>query len=447
MKTMNTDRTLLTDLYQLTMGAAYFYNGRDEVATFELFIRSLPEDWGYYIANGIEDAIDYITGVQFSDDDLDYLKSQHFKADYLRFLKDFRFNGDVLALGEGTPVFPAEPLLRVTAHRTQAQLVETALLNIVSFQTMVASKASRVVNAAHPAGVIEFGLRRAHEQDAGLRASRAAYLAGAIATSNVKAGKLYNIPVAGTHAHSFIMSFPDELEAFRAYLRVFPDQATLLIDTYDTIQGARHAITVARELEQQGSRLRAVRLDSGDLAVLSKEVRALFDGQGLAYIKIIASNDLNEYLIQELRCQDSPIDLYGVGTEMVTAKPVAAIPGVYKLAEDTAGPRIKLSIGKQTLPGTKQVYRQSGPDGTYEHDVLALDHEDLAGERLLEPAVRQGKRVRARPDPASIRIRCLQAVGRLPRGLKKVVAEGRYEVRLSPGLDQLTQGLLRQQHQ
>jgi len=441
---MDSNRALLTDLYQLTMGAAYFYNNRDEVSTFELFIRSLPEGWGYYLANGIEAAINYITDIRFSEDDVAYLKSLDFKPDYLQFLKDFSFDGDVFAIREGTPAFPAEPLLRVTARRTQAQMVETALLNIVSFQTMVATKASRVVNAARPAGVVEFGLRRAHGQDAGLSASRAAYVAGALATSNVQAGKLYGIPVAGTHAHSFVMSFASELEAFQAYVKVFPDQATLLIDTYDTIQGARNAATVARALEQQGSRLRAVRIDSGDLAELSQAVRAILDSQGLASVQIIASNDLNEYRIADLVQRGAPIDLYGVGTELVTAKPVAAISGVYKLAEDPAGPRLKLSTGKETLPGTKQIYRQSRPDGSYAYDVLALEHEELPGDPLLEPAVRQGRRVRAAPGLAATRRHCLEAVCRLPSGLKQVAAEERYEVRPSPGLDHLTRSLRRQ---
>jgi len=441
---MDDNRALLTDLYQLTMGAAYFSSAHDEVATFELFIRSLPEGWGYCLANGIEAAIDYITSICFSEADLAYLHGQNFQADYLRFLKDFRFDGEVLALREGTPVFPAEPLMRVTARRTQAQLVETALLNIVGFQTMVATKASRVVTAAYPAGVIEFGLRRAHGQDAGLAASRAAYIAGALASSNVKAGRLYGIPIAGTHAHSFIMSFADELEAFRAYVKVFPDQATLLIDTYDTIQGARNAATVARELERQGSRLRAVRLDSGDLAELSRAVRAILDGQGLSYVQIIASNDLNEYRIAELMQRGAPINLYGVGTEMVTAKPVAAISVVYKLLEDPVGPRIKLSAGKETLPGAKQIYRQSLPGGTYAYDVLALEHEELAGVPLLEPAVRQGRRVRARPELAATRGHCLQAVRSLPRGLKQIMAAASYEVRLSPGLMRLTRELRQQ---
>ncbi|MCP4715380.1 MAG: nicotinate phosphoribosyltransferase, partial [Deltaproteobacteria bacterium] len=293
-------KTLLTDLYQLTMNAAYVYSDKDDMATFDLFIRALPPDWGYFIACGIEDAIDYLTTIRFDHEDLDYLKQHGFRDDYLEFLKDFSFEGDVMAVREGTPVFPAEPILRVTAKRTQAQFVETALLNAISFQTMIATKASRIVTAAHPARVIDFGLRRAQEESAGLKGAYAAYIGGAAATSNVKAGRLYDIPLAGTHAHSFVMSYESELEAFRSYAAAFPDSPTLLIDTYDTLQGAQHACTIARELQQQGKQLGAVRLDSGDLAQLSKDVRALFDREGLNQIKIFASSDLNEYKIHEL---------------------------------------------------------------------------------------------------------------------------------------------------
>ncbi len=438
------NKTLLTDLYQLTMNAAYFYNCKDDVATFDLCIRSLPPDWGYYIANGIEDVIDYITSLKFSTDDLTYLKKQSFKADYLEFLKSFRFEGHMYAVREGTPVFPAEPLLRITAKRTQAQFIETAVLNIVNFQTLIATKASRVVNTAHPAGVVDFGLRRAQEEDAGIKGSRATYLAGTRATSNVKAGKLYRIPVAGTHAHSFVMSFASELEAFRAYVQVFPDNPTLLIDTYDTIQGARNAVIVAKEIEQQGKRVGAVRLDSGDLAALAKKVRRIFDSHNLSYIKIFASGDLNEYKIQDLKRRRAPIDAYGVGTELITAKPVAALPGVYKLVEDKDGPKIKLSEEKQTLPGTKQIFRQTDPAGTYHRDILALAEESVDGAPLLQPVVKKGKRIRKKIPLTETRQYCFEAVSKLPDWLKKVSVKRRYPIVLGPALQKLVTSL--QQH-
>ncbi len=435
-------KTLLTDLYQLTMNAAYFYSGKNDEATFDLFIRSLPEDWGYYIACGIEDALDYLLAISFEEEDIGYLKKQGFEDDYCDFLRGFRFEGDACALREGTPVFPQEPLIRITAPRMQAQFVETALLNSINFQTMVAAKTSRIVTAAEGAGVVDFGLRRAHEEDAAVKGSRAAYLAGALATSNVKAGKLYDIPVAGTHAHSFVMSFPSEIDSFRAYVKTFPDRPTLLIDTYDTLQGARNAAAVAREMERSGEhRLGAVRLDSGDLPRLAREVRAYLDGQGLSYVKIVASNDLNEYLISGHRRLSAPIDLYGVGTELITARPVAAVPGVYKLVEDCDGPKIKLSAHKHTLPGKKQIFRQADAAGTFVRDIIACDYESLDGQPLLEKAIEGGRRIRDRTALPDARQHCLDCVSRLPEHIKKLSVTQPYEVGLSPALQSLVHDL------
>jgi nicotinate phosphoribosyltransferase len=432
------NKTMLTDLYQLTMGAGYFDNGKRGKATFDLFIRSLPKDWNYYIANGIEDAADYITGIAFGKADLDYLRSQgRFSEDFLRHLEGFRFEGDVSAVREGTLVFPGEPILRVTAELDQAQFVETALLNTVNFQTMIATKASRVVNAADGAKVVDFGLRRAQEEDAAMTGARACYLAGCVGTSNVKAGKEYGIPLSGTMAHSFVMSFDDEIDSFRAYARTFPDHPVLLIDTYDTLKGARNAAAVAKELERDGHRLGAVRLDSGDLAGLSKGVRRIFDEEGLQYVKILASNDLNEYKIDALVRQGAPITSYGVGTEMITGKPVAAIPGVYKLVEDEDGPKIKLSEGKATLPGRKQVYRAVDSDGGFLYDTIALEGEEIYGAPLLEPVIRNGERMRPAPSLKESRAYCLEQVKRLSAGLKRTTAADPYEVRISPGLSGL----------
>lgn len=437
------NRTLLTDFYQLTMCAAYFDNNKDDTATFDLFIRKLPKDWGYFIANGIEDAVDYSTNIKFTQQDIDYLEKEFFfNKEFLGFLKDFKFMGYIYAVKEGTPIFPNEPILRVTGKRTQAQFLETMLLNTINFQTMIASKTSRVVNAASPEAVVDYGLRRAQEKDAALKGARAAYIAGAIATSNVLAGKEYGIPIKGTHAHSFVMSFPTELEAFRDYTRTFPHKPTLLIDTYDTIQGARNAVVVAKELEKIGERLGSVRLDSGNLAELSKQVRKILDDNGLNYVNILASNDLNEYKIAKLKKQGAKINGYGVGTEMITAKPVAAIPGVYKLVEDDGGAKIKLSSEKRTYPGKKQVYRAE-ENGKYAYDVLALENENIAGTPLLEKIVENGRRVNPRRDLQEIRQYTLEEVAKLPEEIKQVQV-GQYQVRISPKLTELVNALTNQ---
>ncbi len=436
------NKTMLTDLYQLTMNAAYYYNDKDEPATFDLFIRSLPEDWGYFIVNGIEDAVEYITSIFFTDDDIAYLKTKGFGSEYLEFLRKFTFQGDVHAMPDGTPVFPNEPILRVSALRTQAQFIETTLLNIINFQTMIATKASRVVHAAAPAGVVDFGLRRAHEEDAGMKGARAAYIAGAVATSNVKAGKIYDIPIAGTHAHSFVMGFENELEAFRAYAKIFPENPTLLIDTYDTLQGARNAAVVAGEMKAEGKRLGAVRLDSGDLPALARQVRSILDQAGYPEVKIVASNDLNEYLIDDHKNRHAPIDLYGVGTELITAKPVAAIPGVYKLVEDSSGPKIKLSSHKRTVPGIKQVYRRTDTENRYCRDIIALDREQVEGTPLLQEVVRKGKRVRDKRDLQEIRQHCLECTSRLPEQLRKTRVTETYKVCLSDSLQSLIDTLV-----
>jgi nicotinate phosphoribosyltransferase len=430
------NKTMLTDLYQLTMNAAYFGNDKDDVATFDLFIRKLPQDWGYFIANGIEDALDYMTNLKFEAEDIDYLRGQKmFTEEFLDFLKDFKFEGDVYAVKEGTPIFSNEPIMRITAKRTQAQFVETALLNMINFQTMIATKANRVVNAAGKAKVVDFGLRRAQEEDGAMKGARACYVGGCVATSNVKAGQEYGIPISGTHAHSFVMSFPQELDAFRAYAKVFPNTPTLLIDTYDTLQGARNAAIVAKELEKQGKKLGAVRLDSGNLEDLAKKVRIILNEEGLDYVKILASNDLNEYKIDALLRANAPIDGFGVGTEMITAKPTAAIPGVYKLVEDNDGAKIKLSQEKKTLPGKKQVYRQTDDDGKYAKDIIALEGETVEGKPLLELMIAGGKRITEKRNLPEIRKYCLDEVAKLSDELKQLNAAGKYTLEVAAGLD------------
>lgn len=435
------NKTMLTDLYQLTMNAAYYDNDKNTEATFDLFIRKLPTDWGYYVAGGIEEAIDYLTDVKFEKEDIEYLRSKNlFSDEFLENLRDFRFEGEVYSVKEGTPIFPNEPIMRVTARRDQAQFVETALLNIINYQTMIASKASRVVNSAGDAKVVDFGLRRAQGEDAGMKGARAAFIGGAVATSNVKAGMEYDIPISGTHAHSFVMSFPDELDAFRAYVKTFPDNATLLIDTYDTANGARNAAIVAKELEKKGKRLGAVRLDSGDLGDLSLIVREILDERGLDYVKILASNDLNEYKIDEFRKNGAEIDGYGVGTELITAKPVAAIPGVYKLVEDDYGAKIKLSSGKMTLPGKKNIFRRY-ENGEYVRDIIALDNEKISGTPLLEKVIEDGERISERMNVKDIRSYSMSEVSKLPEYLKDVRVKESYPVSTTVQLNGLVQDL------
>ncbi len=440
------NKTMLTDLYQLTMNAAYFDNQKDDTATFELFVRKLPTDWGYLVAAGIEDAIDYATSIHFKEEDIAFLASKNlFSPKYLDSLRSFRFTGTIVAVKEGTPVTANTPIIQVTAPRSQAQLLESALLNMINYQTLAASKASRVVNAASPGGVVEFGLRRAQEEDAAVKGSRAAYIGGAVATSNVKAGQLYDIPISGTHAHSFVMSFPSEIDAFRAYVKTFQNSPTLLIDTYNTINGARNAITVAKELEQKGKRLGAVRIDSGDLAADSRTVRKLLDEKALNYVKIIASNDLNEYKIEEMRKRGACFDAYGVGTDMITARPVAALPGVYKLVDDDGGPKMKFSEEKQTYPGKKQVFRHEA-DGRYTHDMLALSDEPSAGVLLLETVVQYGKRISPRKNAAEIRAYSIAEVAKIPDRFKEVRATT-YPLEISGGLLGLVQKLSEQQRE
>ncbi len=434
------NRTMLTDLYQLTMNAAYFEAGKNDIATFDLFIRRLPNDWGFFIVNGIEDAVDYATNLKFNPDDIVYLREQYiFDESYLKILKNFKFTGEIYAVREGTPIAANTPVLRVTAPRMEAQLLETILLNSVNFQTMIASKANRIVNIAGSAKVVDFGLRRAQDKDAAMKGARAAFIGGTVATSNVLAGKEYGIPISGTQAHSFVMSFPNELESFRAYTKTFPNNPTLLIDTYDSLQGARNAVIVGKELEARGKSLRAVRLDSGDLAELSIQVREILDQAGLEYVKIFASNDLNEYKIDDLVSRGARIDCYGVGTELITAKPIAAIPGVYKLVEDGDGAKIKLSAEKKSYPGKKQVYRIE-KDGRYTHDVLALEGEIISGTALLEKVVENGERIHESRDLNEIRAYCFEQVAKMPVNSRKLIATP-YEFTESLGLKLLRKTL------
>ena len=388
--------SLFTDFYELTMCASYFDNKNFEPATFDLFIRRLPENRSYFLFTGLEQALQYLQKIKFTEEHLAYLKKQGFKEDFLDYLRGFKFTGDVWAVPEGTVAFPNEPLIRVTAPIIEAQLVETFLLNSVNLQTMIATKASRVVHAAKGKSVIEFGLRREPGIDAGMKVARSSYIAGCQGTSNVLAGQAYGIPVFGTMAHSFIMSYPKEIDAFRAFAKTFPNKSTLLIDTYNDISGAEKAAVVAKELEAKGFRLGGVRLDSGDLAQTSKKVRKILDDQGLDYVKIFASGDLDEFKIEELLGKGAKIDSFGVGTKMGTSADRPYLDVIYKLcetmmADGSFSPIMKLSKDKITLPGRKQVYRFRDAVGNFEKDIIALADEKVQGEPLLVKVMEKGK--------------------------------------------------------
>ncbi|MFY9608064.1 MAG: nicotinate phosphoribosyltransferase [Blastocatellia bacterium] len=406
---------LTTDLYELAMAAAYFENGVDHRAVFELFVRRLPTHRSYLIAAGLEQALDYLSTLRFTSDQIDYLREhpsfQNVSSAFFDYLARFRFTGDVWAMPEGTPVFGMEPILRVTAPIIQAQVVETFLLSTLNFQTMIASKAARIVTAAEGRSVIEFGTRRAHGTEAGLLAARAAYIGGCIGTSNVEAGLLFGIPTFGTLAHSFIMSFDSEDDAFRAFLRVFPNTATVLVDTYDTIAAVKR---LARDF---GPSIPAVRLDSGDLLELSKQVRQILDEGGMTETKIFASGDLNENRIAELISRGAQIDSFGVGTELATSYDSPALPGVYKLAaieeNGRMTMRIKLSHDKATYPGAKQVWRLTNETDKAVVDLIALEDEESpdaarsgvtgSWRPLLSPVMKQGRIVEGLANPAGER--------------------------------------------
>ena len=360
--------TLLTDLYELTMMQGYFETQENETVIFDVFFRANPNKSGYSIMAGLNQVIQYIKNLNFSYEDVDYLRGLGiFSEDFLHYLSGFHFSGDIYAIEEGSVIFPKEPLIKVIAPIMEAQLVETAILNIINHQCLIATKASRVVYAAQGDGIMEFGLRRAQGPDAGLYGARAAVIGGCVGTSNVLAGQMFDVPVMGTHAHSWIMSFPDEYTAFKAYARLYPDTCTLLVDTYDTLKsGVPNAIRVFKEMREEGIHPRAygIRLDSGDLAYLSKKARKMLDDAGFEDAVIAASNDLDEFLIHDLKVQGAKITSWGVGTHLITSKDCPSFGGVYKLAaiQNKNGefiPKIKLSENteKITNPGNKTIYR------------------------------------------------------------------------------------------
>ena len=386
--------TLLTDLYELTMMQGYFKNPTDQVVVFDAFYRKNPCEGGYAIAAGLEQIIEYVRHLHFAPDDIDYLRSLNiFDTDFLEYLRGFHFTGDIYAVPEGTVVFPREPLLKVIAPVMEAQLIETAILNLLNHQSLIATKASRVVYAAKGDGVMEFGLRRAQGPDAGLYGARAAMIGGCIGTSNVLTGQMFQVPVKGTHAHSWIMSFPDEYTAFKTYAELYPNACILLVDTYDVLNsGVPNAIRVFREMKEAGHEMKGygIRIDSGDLAYLSKQAYKMLDEAGFGDAIISASSDLDEYLIESLKAQGAKINSWGVGTNLITCQDNPAFGGVYKLAaikdknDQDFVPKIKLSenVEKVTNPGNKTIYRiYDKATGKIRADLICLANETFDPEK------------------------------------------------------------------
>jgi len=438
--------SLFTDFYELAMCASYFDNKRFEPATFDLFIRRLPENRGYLLFAGLEQVLLYLKNLKFTQEQIKYLKKQDFDEDFLDYLSSFEFTGEVWAALEGTVAFPCEPLIRVTAPIIEAQIVETFLLNTVNLQTTIATKAARVVNAAQGRAVIEFGLRREHGVDAGMKVARCSYIAGCQGTSNVLASFAYGIPVFGTMAHSFVMSYEKEIDAFRAFAKTFPANSTLLIDTYDDFAGAKKAAKVAKELEESGHKLSGVRLDSGDLTEISKKIRKLLDEKGLEYVRIFASGDLDEFKIKKLVENGAKIDGFGVGTKMGTSADKPYVDVIYKLCETmnankAFSPIMKLSEGKVTLPGRKQVYRFKDEKGKFAKDKIVLAEEKVEGEPLLFKVMEKGKLIYDLPSLDEVRAVAAKNLSLLPEKYKGVASAPEYPVELSKGLEQLIREL------
>lgn len=439
------DVSLLTDFYELTMCASYFENKRNELATFDLFIRKLPPNRSYFVFAGLEQVLLFLKKMRFTEEQINYLRKQSLKEDFLNYLRKFRFTGEVWAVPEGTIVFPNEPLIRVTAPIIEAQIIETFLLNTVNLQTTIATKASRVVCAAKGKPIVEFGLRRTQGTDAGMKAARCSYLAGCNGTSNVLAGMKYGIPIFGTMAHSYVMFFDCEIEAFMAFAKAFPNKSILLIDTYDDLKGAENAVIVAKKLEKQGHKLDGIRLDSGNLLTLSKKVRAILDDNGLDYVKIFASGDLDEYKIEQLIEKGAEIDAFGVGTRMSTSFDRPYVDVVYKLSGKVENgvfiPTMKLSKGKVTLPGRKQVFRQKDLKGKYCKDIVGLEDEKVNGEPLLARVMENGQITCDLPKLEEVRKLALKNLAGFRDEIKKLKHASSYPVRLSPKLARIKKQL------
>lgn len=439
---------LFTDLYQLTMAQAYWQSSTTAPAAFSLFFRGYPPNRGYMVFAGLLDVLDYLERFRFTPADMEYLRSTNkFEGRFLDWLEGLRFTGSVRAMAEGTLFFPNEPVIEVTAPVIEAQLVETYLLNQVNVQSLLATKAARVVYAARGRSLVDFAARRTQGTDAALKLARVSYMTGFSGTSNVMAGALYGIPTFGTMAHSFVTCFASEADSFRAYAASFPDTSTFLVDTYDTIQGVRNTVQVAREMKEKGHILQAVRLDSGDMLRLSHEARKLLDEAELQDVDIFASGGLDEYQVEELLEAGAPIDAFGVGTKVGVSGDAPWTDCAYKLVEYDGQPVLKLSTGKQTLPGRKQVYRYSGPDGMYTHDVIACADEgpsEDGAKPLLQEVMRDGKRLERPSALRDLRERFAQEFARLSASHKALRNPARYRVETSPALERLRRQVTQQ---
>jgi len=441
--TSSTTSPLFADLYELTMAAVYYARQMSETATFSLFARDLPQR-NFYVAAGLEDALDALSNYRFSAGDIDYLKQTGlFAPDFLASLVDFHFTGTIQALPEGAIFFPNEPIIEVSAPIIEAQIVETFLLNTIGFQTMIATKAARCVYAAKGHGLIDFSLRRTQGRDAVMKVPRSTYLAGFSSTSSVQAGKHWGIPVSGTMAHSFVGAFDDETMAFEAFANVFPDNSVFLIDTYDTIAGAQKAVSVAQRMKKKGRPLVGVRLDSGDIIDLSGKVRRIFDDAGLFEVKIFASGGFDEFKIAKTVEAGAPIDAFGVGTKIGVSADAPYMDVAYKMVRYGKKNVRKNSPGKATLAGEKQVFRLSDDSGTYKEDIIGIrnEHQDGA-ESLLETVMVDGKRVDSQPSLEDIRTRFERIFSRLDEKYKSLSEKIVYPVRVSRKLDALQHSIL-----
>jgi nicotinate phosphoribosyltransferase len=432
---------LLTDLYELTMAASYFENAMADPATFSLFIRKYPPDRAYFVAAGLEDFLEYVANFRFSESDLAYLDTTGmFSHDFLHYLKNVLFTGTIRALPEGEIFFKDEPILEVTAPIIEAQILETFAINTINLQSMIAIKASRCLHAAGGRGLVDFSLRRTHGIDAGLKVARSSYIAGFVATSNVLAGKVYGIPISGTMAHSYISSFGDEIEAFRAFARSFPQKTVLLIDTYDTVSGARKAAVVGQEMAKEGGRLLGVRLDSGDMTQLSQKVRNVLDEAGLEDTEIFASSSFDEYKIARTIKDGARIDAFGVGTRMGVSADAPYFDIAYKLVQYGERPIMKWSPGKVNLPGNKQVFRKTDRQGRFLEDIIGTRDETVEGAcPLLEPVIQDGKLLGRHPSLEEIRERFRKNFAALDEKYKALENPPVYPIKVSALLSDLQQ--------
>lgn len=439
---------LVTDQYELTMAQSYLHQGMTESATFSLFTRQYPLNRGYFVSAGLEAVLHYLQELHFTGEDIDYLRATRlFAGDFLEYLRAFRFTGEVHAIPEGRLFFKDEPVLEVTAPIIEAQVVETYLINQVNLQSLIATKAARCVTAGRGRALVDFSLRRAQGVDAGLKVARCSYLVGFAATSNVRAGQRYGIPISGTMAHSYVTAFEHEMDAFRTFARSFPDNTVLLIDTYDTVAAAHKAVQVAREMEATGHRLRGVRLDSGDLVSLSQQVRRIFREAGLDYVSIFASGGLDEYELDELLGQGAEIDGFGVGTRMGVSADAPWYDMAYKLVKYDSRPVLKLSTGKVTLADQKQVFRLYNKDGNMERDVIALRDEPPphpAARPLLQKVMEDGRILEPLPSLNEIRQTFQDEFARLDPRIKALTDPDHYRVEVSPRLKALQDRLERQ---